>query len=485
MPRGPLTPDTPVDETFREPHVFLPPHDRRWSGLLVLLGVLALAALGFTLAHFWSPHADLRLTTGPQGGAAQRLVSAFVSVSEVQHPRIHLDLVQVNDLAASAKALEDGRTDLAIVRTDAAPPANGQTIVILRRDVVAFVLPPHTHVTSIAGLAGKTVGIPSGPLQADNARVLDTVLSFFDIPPEHVARTFLPVTEIGKAVQERRVAAVLAVGPIAPGEAVDVVAAIARATKGTPTLLALDEAETIGKRFPGFESIDVPAGAFRAHPDTPDDTVTTLAVTYRFAASELMSNVVAAAIARSILTTKAKLLAVTPLASQIEAPDPSDTSPILPVHPGVAAYLNGGDQSFLDQFQKYIYVIGIGVSLAGSLFAAGTSYWARRRSENDWRPIRRLVEIADEAPASERLTFEALEREFQALVSAVLGEQAGAVGAERLAAFSTAVAHARHALDARRASLLSHVGNRTEPRTPQPPAIAHEIGHGTSASGTQ
>ncbi|MFD0935950.1 TAXI family TRAP transporter solute-binding subunit [Methylobacterium trifolii] len=429
-----------------------------------MIGVLSLATGGFTLAHLWSPHADLRITTGPQGGPAQRFMAAFVSVSAIQHPRVRLDLVPVADLSASAKALEQGRTDLAIVRTDAAPPANGQTIVILRRDVVAFVVPPHTHVTSIAGLAGKAVGIPAGPLQADDARVLDTVLGFFDIPAERVARVFLPVAELGKAVQDKRIVAVLAVGPIAPGDVVDVVAAIARATKGTPTLLAIDEAETIGKRFPGFESIDVPAGAFRAHPDTPDDTVTTLAVTYRFAASELMSNVVAAAIARSILTTKAKLMAATPLASQIEAPDPSDTSPILPVHPGVAAYLNGGDQSFLDQVQKYFYVIGIGVSLAGSLFAAGTSYWNRRRSDEDWRPIKRLVEIADEAPGAGRSEFEALEREFKALVSAVLGRQAGAVGAERLSAFSTAVAHARHALDARRASLGDRTGPVDEPR---------------------
>lgn len=425
---------------------------RRWGRSLAIVGIPILATAGFALAHLWSPHADLRITTGPQGGAAQRFMAAFVSVSAVQHPRVHLELVPVADLPASAKALEEGRTDLAIVRTDAEPPANGQTIVILRRDVVAFVVPPHTHITFIAGLAGKTVGIPAGPLQSDNARILDTVLSFFDIPAERVARVFLPMTELGKAVQDRKVAAVLAVGPVAPGEVVDVVASVARATKGTPTLLALDEAEAIGKRFPGFESIDVPAGAFRAHPDTPNETVTTLAVTYRFAASELMSNVVAAAIARSILTTKAKLMAATPLASQIEAPDPSDTSPVLPVHPGVAAYLNGGDQSFLDQIQKYVYVIGIGVSLAGSLFAAGTSYWSRRRSDEDWRPIRRLVEIADEAPGAGRPAFETLDFEFQALVSAVLGKQAGTVGAERLSAFSTAVTHARHALDARRAS---------------------------------
>ena len=299
------------------PPVAVPVRDRSWRPFMIV-GALLIAAAGFAMAHFWSPHADLRVTTGPPGSTAQRFIAAFVSVSEAQHPRVHLKLVQVDDLAASGKALEEGRTDLAIVRSDVPAPANAQTIAILRRDVVAFVLPPHSKIDSVAGLAGKTVGIPLGSLQSYNSQLLDTVLSFFDIPANHVSRIFLPAAELGQAVQQKKLAAVLAVGPVAPGEVVDVVGSIARATKGTPTLLALDEAETIGKRFPGFESIDVPAGAFRAKPATPDDTLTTLAVTYRFAASELMPNIIAGAIARALLTTKAKLMAVTPLASQIE-----------------------------------------------------------------------------------------------------------------------------------------------------------------------
>ncbi|ACA16046.1 TRAP-type uncharacterized transport system periplasmic component-like protein [Methylobacterium sp. 4-46] len=452
--------DAEPDRAGPESSVAVVPRRRGWGRALALVGVLLAAAAGFGLAHVWSPHANLRITTGPPGSAAYRFIAAFASVSKVQHPRVNLELVQVDDLGGSAKALEEGRTDLAIVRSDAAPPANAQTIVILRRDVVAFVLPPHSHVSSVANLAGKTVGIPAGPLQAANARVLDTVLGYFNVAAKDVGRVFLPVDDLAQAVQQKKLAAILAVGPVAPGEVVDVVAAIAHATRGTPTILDLDEAEAIGKRFPGFESIDVPAGAFRARPATPSDTVTTLAVTYRFAASELMPNVVAAAIARSILTTKAKLAAITPLANQIEAPDPDDKSPILPVHPGVAAYLSNGDQSFFDQFQQYFYVGGLVISLAGSLFAAVSSYWSRRRSEEDWRPIKRLVEIADRAPRAEAPELVALEGEFQGLVSSVLGRSPGTMAADQLSAFSTALAHARHALDGRRAALGPDTGSR-------------------------
>lgn len=436
---------------------------RRWSRALVAVAILLIAAGGFALAHFWSPHANLRITLGPPGSAADRFIMAFVSVSKVQHPRVNLDLVRVDDLAGSAKALEDRRTDLAIVRSDAAVPANAQTIVILRRDVVAFVLPPQSPVKSIANLSGRAVGIVAGRLQDTNAQVLDTVLSFFNLPGKDVRRTVLPVDELAQLVRQKKLAAILAVGPMAPGEVVDVVAAVARATKGTPGMLGLDEAEAIGKRFPGFESIDVPVGAFRARPATPSESVTTLAVTYRFAASELMPNVVAAAIARSILTAKTKLAAVTPLATQIEAPDPDDKSPLLPVHPGVAAYLSNGDQSFFDQAQQYVYLGGLVVSLAGSLFAAASAGRARRRSEAEWRPVRRLVEIAEAAPCADRAGLAILEGEFRELVSAMLGCSAGAVSTDCLSAFSTALAHARHALDRRRASLGPEVALASAP----------------------
>jgi hypothetical protein len=170
-----------------------------------------------------------------------------------------------------------------------------------------------------------------------------------------------------------------------------------------------------------------------------------------------MTNLVAGAIGRSIFTTKTQLMAKTPLASQIEAPDPDDKNPILPVHPGVAAYLNSGDQSFFDQFQEYFYLGGIVLSLAGSIFALVAGYLGRKRSADDWRPIRRLIEIADQAVDSEFDQLDRLEGEIRALVSSALGSQVHPTDSDRLSAFSTALAHTRHVVERRRHSLDSRV----------------------------
>jgi TRAP-type uncharacterized transport system substrate-binding protein len=171
--------------------------------ILVTAGLLTIAAALIAAIYFWSPHVNLRVTTGPPGSAAYRFITAFASVTEATHPRVRIKLVQVNDLAASAKAIEDHTTDLGIVRSDGPIPSNGQTIAILRRDVVAFIVPAKSPIDKIPSLAGKTIGIPQGPLQKYNEQTLDSILSYYNIPANSVKRVFLPLAELGVAVHDK------------------------------------------------------------------------------------------------------------------------------------------------------------------------------------------------------------------------------------------------------------------------------------------
>lgn len=420
--------------------------------LKVTAGVLIVAAAGLAAYYFILPHAALRVTTGAPGTTAHRFVSAFAATTIAQHPRVQIRLVEVADLAASAKAIENHTVDLAIIRSDAVLPANGATIAILRRDVFAIVTPAKTAIDKIPALVGRTIGIPAGPLQSYNEHALDTILSYYDIQPGSVKRAFLPMAEIGRAVADKRIAAVLAIGPMGPGEVVDVVAAVKAATKNSPKILGIDEADAINKQFPGFESIDVPAGAFRGRPAVPDDTVSTLAVTYRFVAPNTMLDIVAGAIAQSLFTAKAKLMQSTPAAAQIEAPDPDDKNPVLPVHPGVAAYLNNGQQSFFDEFQSYFYMGGLALSTLGSLVAVVIGRLNQRKSQEELSQIDRLIGLADQALRARRLSeIEALEEELNGIVGWFVKNGGGGGDGS---AFSVAIAHARYAIDKQRTTIL-------------------------------
>jgi TRAP-type uncharacterized transport system substrate-binding protein len=435
------------------------------AATLLIAGAFLILALLLLGLYLWSPRVTLRITTGPAaGGIAQRFISAFVSVTTALHPHIRFETVPVANLEESAKAMEDGKADIALVRTDVKPPLNGQTLVILRRDVVAIILPPKSPVKHISGLVNKTIGIPSGPVQDNDSHALDTILGYYNIDPASVKREYLSASEIGPAMQQHKIAAALAVGPIGPGAIVETVASIAKAAKGAPRILELDEGDAISKQFPGFESIDIPEGAFRGRPPIPDDTAKGLAVTYRFVVPLRMLNIVAAAIARSILKTKSNLMAVTPLASQIEAPDTDNQNPLLPVHPGVAAYLTNGDQSFFDQLQEYFYLIGIPLSVAASVTALVAGHWRSRKLAGEQRQILRLLVIADEAANASSEELESLEVEFRMIVATCVHKLAEGEGSGDQLPVSLAVEHARRSIEARKSVLgLGKVYRAAEP----------------------
>jgi hypothetical protein len=181
-----------------------------------------------------------------------------------------------------------------------------------------------------------------------------------------------------------------------------------------------------------------------------------------------MLDAVAGAIARSLFKTKAQLIAKTPLASQIEAPDPDDKNPVLPVHPGVAAYLNSGEQSFFDEFQQYFYLGGMALSLGGSAIALLIGRLNRKKSEADLLKIDRLIQLADEALTAEAQSeLEPLDAELNGIIAWFVKGQASETA--DATAFSVGIAHARHAIEQRREFLRRGIGAGGGPGTAAKP----------------
>jgi len=155
------------------------------TAALILAGLSLLVGATLAFGYLSSPHATLRITSGFPNTIGQRFVASFVSVMAKTYPRLHFELVKVVNLAESAKAMEDGKVDLAVVRTDVSPPSNGQTVAILRLDVFAFVFGVYSSsIKDPSDLAGKAIAIPEGQFQQFNADSLGTILSYFNVPPE-------------------------------------------------------------------------------------------------------------------------------------------------------------------------------------------------------------------------------------------------------------------------------------------------------------
>lgn len=365
----------------------------------VTAGLLVAACAAGAVLYLWTPHDRLRITVGPVGGSAERFVAAMVAVAKKQNPLVSFQPVEAGSLQESSALLDGHKVDLAIVRSDASPPTDGQTIVILRRDVAALLIPPWWKVDSLGGLSGKTVALLGSRVQAADEALFEALLGYANVPRQSVHRVIVPPQDLGKLLRERPVAAVFVVGPIGAGVLSDTIAAITR-TAGAPSLMAFDNADAISNSIPGTESLDVAKGSLRPRPEIPEDSTTVVAVTYRLVAPFSMLNLHAGAIARAILTAKGKLVEAYPQAASIEAPDPDKTTTVLPVHPGVAQYLSSGEQSFVDEAQGYFYGAAMAFSVIGSLWAMVASRLSGKRYAAERNRIGRLIEIADEARAA-------------------------------------------------------------------------------------
>jgi TRAP transporter TAXI family solute receptor len=364
------------------------------------------------------------------------------------HPRVHLKIVPMADREASAKALTAGAVNLAVVRSDELTSTTGQTIAILRRDVVGLVIPSHAAIEKVGDLAGKTIGLMQGP--AGDERILDQILAYYQIPTQRVNRVVLAPGEIGPAIRQKRVAAIFAIGPAGPGGLADVVTAVAKVSKGAPDILEIEAAEAIAQRFPVLEEVEIAPGAFRTTPLRPEESITTLAVTLRLVARPSMPNYVAGEVARLLFATKAKLVSTLPQVGQIEAPD-TDKGAALPVHPGAAAYFDGEQTNLLEQFGTYAYLVAIIGSVIGASYAWMRSAW-RGVGSQEQEQLLRLLTILRNVPAVDLDTLDAFDQEVEAINTWALERVTQKVmEAEQFQVFSQVVTQVWQAIDRRRA----------------------------------
>lgn len=336
---------------------------------IILIIVLSIGSLTVLVVKQGLVRWPLKVATGPSTTADADFLNTFTKVVAEERPIVQLKRIKKESLAASAKALEDGEADLAIVRSDIAMPSNGLTIAIFRRDNLVLIVTGHSKLASFQELAGKKIALLKTDSTERNeglSRLLDGVLVFYSISPSKVRREFLAIDEIGLAVAKNQVDGVLALGPSGQGAISKAISMIANATNTSPKLIGEKQAAAIAKSIPGTEPNEVDKGAFGGTNPKPEDAMNTLAVTFRLVGRHSLPDYVTGEIARLLTLSKAQLIATSPFARNIEAPDSEDGSN-LPIHPGAVAYFDGEQDSLVDSAFGAFYLISIILGILGSV----------------------------------------------------------------------------------------------------------------------
>jgi TRAP-type uncharacterized transport system substrate-binding protein len=380
---------------------------------------------------------------------------------------IRLKLVAVENLLQSARTLEEGRADLAIVRSDLAMPPHGQTLLIMRRNAVLFVAPANSGLNGIEGLRGLKIGVledsPAG--KAGNELLLDTALAQYDVPADTVQRIPLTAAEVPRAVKEKRIDALLAVGVPGSDGLAQAVNAVAEAGAGQPVFLPIAEAKAIAQRSPAFEGVEVLRGAFGGAQPRPGMDLETLGVSTRLIARSSLGNEAAGTLTRLMLAARPSIAAAVPIANRIEAP-PADKSAALPVHPGALAFLDDEERSFFDQYADLFYIGAMCLSVLGTAMAAAMAKLKKQSAPDTDRILSRLIElIKDVRSASHMEALEFCEKEADELLELTLAlDMVHGLSPNRVGAIDLALNQLRHVISDRRQNLAVPARTQFVPR---------------------
>ena len=342
---------------------------------IAAVGIVAAALIAVGVATFWYER-PTRLTVAIAKADAEdyALIGTAAKLLKFGKNAVRLRVETVDGPAAASAAVDAGKVDLAVIRTDVALPDDAQTVVILHRDAALLVAPSSGAVHEVADLAGHTVGIVHRG--AGNEAMLATALAQYDVRPEDVAIVGLAPEDVAGAVKAKTVDAVLAVDVLSSPHLRDIVKAVAAAGDGTPTLVPIAEADAIAQPLARLREAGSGAGRLRRNAAPPGrrirhDQHHAPPRRQRERVQDLISD-----LTRFFLTEKMQIAASVPIARRIEAPS-TDKGLALPAHAGSAAYIDDDEQTFFDKYSDMIY---IGAMLLGVLASGATAVLGRIQS---------------------------------------------------------------------------------------------------------
>ena len=425
---------------------------REWL-VLGLLAVAAAALVGIAIQFIARP-TSLRIAVGPPGSDDVQLVAGIVPRLVSEGAPFRFRQVTAATPVEAGKMLERGEVNLAIVRQDHPLPANGQAIALFHQNLIVLVTKPSAGVKELADLVGKTVGAVGR--NGVNDDLLAGLIPHYGLAPDGINVVTIAPNEAAVALGEGRIAAVLVTGPITGRAVTQAMEALAPDNDPELVFIPFRNAEAIAKRLPAFEAAEIDAGSFGGSPQRPAKAIPTLKFSHFLMASSSMKDTMAADVARHLFSLRPGLALDFPAANRLEAPDTAKDA-IVPVHPGAAAYFDGEEKGFFDQYSDLFYLGLAGFGIMGSAFASLQRFAVPSggiRDRDLFRKMRTLIEQVRHIDNDADLA--AVELELHEVFVAVLGKaEHNALEDAQLAALSISIQHLSRAIDNRRARLAS------------------------------
>lgn len=347
-------------------------------GFTILAGLLAMAGITAGIFYVASQPRTLRLAVGPLGSEDARMAAGFVQGLNREKSQIRLRLILTEGSEESARKIDAGEAELAIVRPDIALPARADTALITRRSFPFIITTKETAIGRIADLRGRRVGVVRNP--AGNIALLKLVLSQYEVSSDEVTIVGLTQDEVVPFARQGRIDAFFSVSAVGARTNGDGVGRLRAAWGEDPVLIPIREADALAARIRAIETGEIVRGALGGDPPRPAENLPTIAITSRLVASQALDEDIVGTLVGQLLALRVTLAAELPQIQGLETPATDKDAP-LPVHAGAAAFIDGEQKTFFERYGDWFYLGVMALSLLGTGAAGllGRESAARRR----------------------------------------------------------------------------------------------------------
>jgi TRAP-type uncharacterized transport system substrate-binding protein len=360
-----------------------------WLRIILLVAVLVLAAGGGLFGYRYYTHpVTLTVAVGSIDGEASKAMAAIASRLVSDNASVRFKVVDTGTALEAAQAFATGKVNLAVVRGDVGDLSQAGAVVIVAHVVALVVAPPGSSIDSMEALKGHAVGVIGGEV---NSKLVDVLSKEYNLTR---AKAFKDValSDARHALQSKEVSALLVVIPLSEKYLSLVRGFFQQNSKTLPVLIPIDSAGAIAEAERAYESFDVPKGTLRGSPPVPTDDLTTLRASLYLVANKKLSSDSVATLTQTIMRVRRELLVEQPIFAQIAAPS-TDADAYLPLHPGAAAFYNGTQQSFMDEYGNWFYLTPMILGGIATVLAASWKFLGIGQSEGE-APLDTLYALA-------------------------------------------------------------------------------------------
>jgi TRAP transporter TAXI family solute receptor len=411
-----------------------------WLRMVLLVGVAVLAAgASLFVYRYCTRPVTLSVAVGSIDGEAANAMSAIASRLVSTNAPVRLKVIDSGTALEAAKIFSAGKADLAVVRGDVGDLSQAQAVVVVSHVVVFIIAPPGSTIDSIDKLRGRRVGVIGGD---SNTKIADVLSKEYGLDRAKVFKD-IPLSDARRAIQSKEISALLIVIPLAEKYLSLVRGFFQQSPKALPVLVPIDSAGAIAEAERAYESFDIPKGTLRRAPPVPEDDLTTLRASLYLVANKKLGTDLVASLAKTIMDVRRDLLAEQPIFAQITAPS-TDADAYLPLHPGAAAFYNGTQQGFMDEYGNWIYLTPMVLGGAATLLAAAWKFLGLSPFPNEgpldslYALARRIRKAGTEAELSD------IEEEIDAILEA---QRAKSAAGDESAVDDTTLNVAAHRLE--------------------------------------